>query len=166
MSHLPRGRLVSIGLFVLLDVPLRRGAAAGGPPSPAGGPPSAGSWSIIRSMPCAGGLARRGATSAAGTARTSRCVGSAVRRLLRPLKDPEEGTELAKIVGLELISSLKQQIGDLDRVKRIVKVNGCARSASNGQARTHDLSYPPRRSHCCSRSQRHESANTAGRKSG
>lgn len=79
---------------------------------------------------------------------------------------PEEGTELAKIVGLELISSLKQQIGDLDRVKRIVKVNGCARSASNGQARTHNLSYPPRRSHCCSRSQRHESANTAGRKSG
>ena len=35
-------------------------------------------------MSCAGGLAWRGATSATGTARTSRCFGSAVRRFLRP----------------------------------------------------------------------------------
>uniref|UniRef100_A0A7S2I2C5 Endoribonuclease L-PSP/chorismate mutase-like domain-containing protein n=1 Tax=Haptolina brevifila TaxID=156173 RepID=A0A7S2I2C5_9EUKA len=36
----------------------------------------------------------------------------------------EEANALAKITGLELISSLKRAVGDLDRVKRIVKVNG------------------------------------------
>lgn len=36
----------------------------------------------------------------------------------------EEASELAKITGLELIASLKTAIGDLDKVKRIVKVNG------------------------------------------
>lgn len=36
----------------------------------------------------------------------------------------EEGSDLAKITGLELISSLKGAVGDLDKVKRIVKVNG------------------------------------------
>ena len=36
----------------------------------------------------------------------------------------EEASELAKIVGLELVASLKLAVGDLDKVKRIVKVNG------------------------------------------
>ena len=36
----------------------------------------------------------------------------------------EEGSELAKTTGLELIASLKKAVGDLDKVKRIVKVNG------------------------------------------
>lgn len=36
----------------------------------------------------------------------------------------EEASELAKITGLELIASLKTAIGDLDKVKRVVKVNG------------------------------------------
>ena len=37
----------------------------------------------------------------------------------------EEASELAKITGLELISSLKGAVGgDLDKVRRIVKVNG------------------------------------------
>jgi len=36
----------------------------------------------------------------------------------------EQGSELAKIVGLELIASLKGAVGDLDKVKSIVKVNG------------------------------------------
>ena len=36
----------------------------------------------------------------------------------------DEAAELAKIVGLELIASLKLAIGDLDKVKKIVKVNG------------------------------------------
>ena len=36
----------------------------------------------------------------------------------------EQGSELAKITGLELIASLKGAVGDLDKVKRIVKVNG------------------------------------------
>ncbi|KAL3920988.1 MAG: hypothetical protein SGPRY_005058 [Prymnesium sp.] len=36
----------------------------------------------------------------------------------------EEAEALAKLTGLELISSLKQCVGDLDRVKSIVKVNG------------------------------------------
>ena len=36
----------------------------------------------------------------------------------------EQGSDLAKITGLELIASLKGAIGDLDKVKRIVKVNG------------------------------------------
>jgi enamine deaminase RidA (YjgF/YER057c/UK114 family) len=36
----------------------------------------------------------------------------------------EQGEELAKTVGLELIASLKTAVGDLDKVQRIVKVNG------------------------------------------
>ena len=36
----------------------------------------------------------------------------------------EEAEALAKIVGLELIASLKLAVGDLDKVTRIVKVNG------------------------------------------
>lgn len=36
----------------------------------------------------------------------------------------EEGEALAKTVGLELIATLKNCVGDLDKVKRIVKVNG------------------------------------------
>ena len=36
----------------------------------------------------------------------------------------EQGSDLAKITGLELIASLKGVVGDLDKVKRIVKVNG------------------------------------------
>ena len=36
----------------------------------------------------------------------------------------EQGADLAKITGLELIASLKNAVGDLDKVKRIVKVNG------------------------------------------
>mmetsp|Transcript_13245 Transcript_13245/g.22007 ORF Transcript_13245/g.22007 Transcript_13245/m.22007 type:complete len:170 (-) Transcript_13245:504-1013(-) len=36
----------------------------------------------------------------------------------------EEAAALAKVTGLELIATLKQCVGDLDKVKRIVKVNG------------------------------------------
>ena len=36
----------------------------------------------------------------------------------------EEGEKFAETVGLELIASLKLAVGDLDKVKRIVKVNG------------------------------------------
>lgn len=36
----------------------------------------------------------------------------------------EEGAKLAEIVGLELVASLKRVVGDLDKVKRITKVNG------------------------------------------
>ena len=36
----------------------------------------------------------------------------------------EEAAALAKTTGLELIASLKQAVGDLDKVTRIVKVNG------------------------------------------
>jgi enamine deaminase RidA (YjgF/YER057c/UK114 family) len=36
----------------------------------------------------------------------------------------EEGYEAAKVVGLALLSSLKKEIGDLSKVKRIVKVLG------------------------------------------
>ena len=36
----------------------------------------------------------------------------------------EEASDLAKITALELIASLKGAVGDLDKVKRIVKVNG------------------------------------------
>ena len=41
----------------------------------------------------------------------------------------DEAAQLAKLTGLELISSLKVALGDLDRVKRIVKVNGELRLA-------------------------------------
>lgn len=36
----------------------------------------------------------------------------------------EEGADLARLVGVGLIASLKRTVGDLDRVTRIVKVNG------------------------------------------
>jgi len=36
----------------------------------------------------------------------------------------EEGAALARFIGLELISTIKGNIGDLDKVKRIVKVVG------------------------------------------
>ncbi|WP_257657578.1 RidA family protein [Parapedobacter lycopersici] len=36
----------------------------------------------------------------------------------------EEGTAAARLVGISLLSSLKREIGDLNRVKRIVKVLG------------------------------------------
>ena len=35
-----------------------------------------------------------------------------------------QGAELAKLTALELVSSLKVAVGDLDRVRRIVKLNG------------------------------------------
>jgi enamine deaminase RidA (YjgF/YER057c/UK114 family) len=36
----------------------------------------------------------------------------------------EEGAEAAKVVGLNIIATLKSHLGDLDRVKRIVKLVG------------------------------------------
>ena len=36
----------------------------------------------------------------------------------------EEGAEMAKIIALELLATLKHELGDLDKVKRIVKVVG------------------------------------------
>ncbi len=36
----------------------------------------------------------------------------------------EQGYEAAKLVGLNLCATLKKNLGDLDRVKRIVKVTG------------------------------------------
>ena len=36
----------------------------------------------------------------------------------------EEGQNFARIIGLELLATLKHELGDLDRVKRIVKVVG------------------------------------------
>ena len=36
----------------------------------------------------------------------------------------DEAALLAKLTGLELIASLKLAVGDLDRVKKITKVNG------------------------------------------
>eukprot|EP00607_Mallomonas_marina_P006867 CAMPEP_0182428856 /NCGR_PEP_ID=MMETSP1167-20130531/24230_1 /TAXON_ID=2988 /ORGANISM="Mallomonas Sp, Strain CCMP3275" /LENGTH=122 /DNA_ID=CAMNT_0024612029 /DNA_START=211 /DNA_END=579 /DNA_ORIENTATION=- len=37
---------------------------------------------------------------------------------------PEEAKEAAKFVGLNLISTLKHNLGDLDKVKRIIKLVG------------------------------------------
>ena len=36
----------------------------------------------------------------------------------------QEGAEFARFIGLELISTLKNEVGDLDKVKRIVKLVG------------------------------------------
>lgn len=36
----------------------------------------------------------------------------------------EQGQEAARMVGISLLSTLKREIGDLDKVKRIVKVTG------------------------------------------
>lgn len=36
----------------------------------------------------------------------------------------EEGQEAARLTGISLLASLQQEIGDLNKVKRIVKVNG------------------------------------------
>lgn len=41
----------------------------------------------------------------------------------------EEGYDAAKITGLNLISQLKNQVGDLDKVKRIVKIQAFVASA-------------------------------------
>ena len=43
----------------------------------------------------------------------------------------KEGYEAAKICALRLLSQLKFVIGDLDRVERIVKVNGYVNSSGN-----------------------------------
>lgn len=43
----------------------------------------------------------------------------------------EEGYEAAKVVGLALLSSLKKEIGELSKVKRIVKVLGMVNSATD-----------------------------------
>ena len=40
------------------------------------------------------------------------------------LNTVEEGQNFARIIGLELLATLKHELGDLDRVKRIVKVVG------------------------------------------
>lgn len=42
---------------------------------------------------------------------------------------PEEGYEAARITGLNLISQLKNQVGDLDNVKQIVKIQAFVASA-------------------------------------
>lgn len=41
----------------------------------------------------------------------------------------EEGQEAARLTGIALLASLQQKIGDLNRVKRIVKVNGMINAA-------------------------------------
>ena len=41
---------------------------------------------------------------------------------------PEQGYEAAKIVGLNLISSMKNTLGSLDKVKKIVKLTGWVNS--------------------------------------
>ena len=43
----------------------------------------------------------------------------------------EQGQAAARLVGINLLSTLKANIGDLNRVKRIVKVNGFVNSESN-----------------------------------
>ena len=42
----------------------------------------------------------------------------------------EQGYECAKVCGLNALSILKQEIGDLDKVKKIVKVLGFVKSAA------------------------------------
>jgi enamine deaminase RidA (YjgF/YER057c/UK114 family) len=41
----------------------------------------------------------------------------------------EQGTEAARLTGLSIIASLKQELGDLDRVRRWVKVLGLVNAA-------------------------------------
>ena len=43
----------------------------------------------------------------------------------------EEGTEAAKLTGINLIATLQSAIGDLSKVKRIVKVFGMVNCAEN-----------------------------------
>ncbi|WP_114748295.1 RidA family protein [Pleomorphovibrio marinus] len=43
--------------------------------------------------------------------------------------DVEQGREAAKLTGIQLLSSLKAEIGDLKKVKKIVKVLGMVNSA-------------------------------------
>lgn len=43
----------------------------------------------------------------------------------------EEGQEAARLVGIALLSSLKAEIGDLNKVKRIVKVLGMVNTTAN-----------------------------------
>lgn len=43
----------------------------------------------------------------------------------------DDGYQAARICVLNLLAALKQEVGDLDAVRRIVKVNGYVRSAPN-----------------------------------
>lgn len=43
----------------------------------------------------------------------------------------EEGQEAARLTGISLLTSLKEEIGDLNRVKRVVKVLGMVNAASD-----------------------------------
>ena len=74
----------------------------------------------------------------------------------------EEAAELAKLIGLELMATIKNEVGDLDKVKRIVKIvgfvncaddftlhpeviNGCSNLVRPPVSRSHDLSLRHRR---------------------
>jgi enamine deaminase RidA (YjgF/YER057c/UK114 family) len=43
----------------------------------------------------------------------------------------EEGYEAARLTGVALLASLKQEIGDLDRVRRVVRVTGMVNSTAD-----------------------------------
>ena len=43
----------------------------------------------------------------------------------------EEGYESAKITGLQLLATLKLNLGDLDKVKQVVKLNGFVQSTDD-----------------------------------
>ena len=43
----------------------------------------------------------------------------------------EEGKEAARLCGLQLIATMKKELGDLDKVTRIVKVGGFVQSADS-----------------------------------
>jgi len=46
-------------------------------------------------------------------------------------KSKEEGYDIARLVGLNLISTIKDQVGDLDNVEQIVKVFGIVNSQTS-----------------------------------
>lgn len=56
-------------------------------------------------------------------------------------KSVEHGYQAARHAGLNIISTLKEQLGDLDRVDQVVKVNSCHLYSSNDSTKL-DLTRP------------------------
>jgi enamine deaminase RidA (YjgF/YER057c/UK114 family) len=65
----------------------------------------------------------------AGLGPTLRPDGTAPRGKLGKDLNVEEGYEAARLVGLNLLARLKAELGDLDRVKRVVKLLSMVNSA-------------------------------------
>jgi enamine deaminase RidA (YjgF/YER057c/UK114 family) len=78
-----------------------------------------------------------------GSGPANRPDGTAPRGKLGKDLSVEEGYEAARLVGLNLIARLKAELGDLDRVKRVIKLLAMVNSSP-------DFNQPPAVANGCS----------------